>query len=146
MYHHWTESTSPQMRFVLRWPLLFKKKACKRQSFSEILSKLNYKDRMGYCCAWKYLINSWTVSILYVIFNSFFLIAGKFPLSLIFLNLRINSNWLKSLPLNFCLIEGFSLLLVGQSHDPEKNWFMNSQGKSKEERKYALADLRLVTI
>lgn len=53
---------------------------------------------------------------------------------------------LGSLPLNFLHTEGFSLLLAGQSHDPEKNWFMNSQGAAKEERKYALAELLLVTI
>lgn len=53
---------------------------------------------------------------------------------------------LGSLPFHFLHSEGFSLLLVGQSHDPEKNWFMNSQGAAKEERKYALAELLLVTI
>jgi hypothetical protein len=60
------------------------------------------------------------ISFIDAIFQLFSIIAGKFPLPFISSHLCPQCDQLGSLPLRFLLTEQFSLLLVGQSHDPEK--------------------------
>lgn len=110
----------PLKGLMLRWPLLFKRKFYTRNPSSKIVNNPRLQVKKQSLQDLKIVTKLITISFIYAVFQLFPIIAGKFPLSFTSFHFCPHCDRLGSLPSHFPLTEQFSLLLVGQSHDPEK--------------------------